>query len=117
MKYKIIKQSKKEIELEEMEEETIQQIPAKTIIWGEIADEKMEWEEAKKWCKEQGGRLPTRVELLQAFEAKVEGFKEGFYWSSTEFGSYDAWYVYFSNGYVNYGYKNYGNYVRCVRDK
>ena len=104
-----MKQSKKE--------ETIQQIPAKTLIWGETADKKMSWGEAKEWCEEQGGRLPTRVELLQAFEANVEGFETYDYWSSTENVSDFAWLVDFYNGYVNYGNKDYSDYVRCVRDK
>ena len=104
-----MKQSKKE--------ETIQQIPAKTIIWGEIADKKMSWGEAKKWCEEQGGRLPTRIELLEAFKTKIKGFKEGNYWSSTEDGSDYAWFVGFNGGYVGIVNKGIGYYVRCVRDK
>jgi len=109
MKYKTMKQSK--------EEETIQQIPAKTIIWGEIADKKMSWGEAKKWCEEQGGRLPTHIELLEAFKTKIKGFKSGNYWSSTEFDSVGAWDVDFDFGYVGNDNKNDDYYVRCVRDK
>ena len=105
------------MDLEEIKEGTTQQIPAKILVWGETADGTMDWEEAKKWCEEQGGRLPTRVELLQAFEAKVGGFKSDFYWSSTEYDSGNAWGVGFSNGYVNVDGKNGVYYVRCVRDK
>ena len=104
------------MDLEEIKE-TIQQIPAKTIIWGEIADKKMGWEEAKKWCKEQGGRLPTHIELLEAFKTKIKGFKEGCYWSSTEIDSGIAWDVYFDDGFVSIVNKGIGYYVRCVRDK
>ena len=41
-----------------------------------------------------------------------------YYWSSTEYasGTYDAWFVLFSSGYVSYDTKNNGNYVRCVRE-
>ena len=44
------------------------EIPGKTIYWGEEAPREMNWYEAKEWCEEQGGRLPTRLELLQAYE-------------------------------------------------
>ena len=37
------------------------------------------------------------------------------YWSSTEYSSYNAWYVYFSSGGVNGGYgKSYSFVVRPV---
>ena len=105
------------MDLEEIKEGTTQQIPAKTIIWGETADKKMGWEEAKKWCEEQGGRLPTRVELLQAVKEKVKGFKLGYYWSSTEVYSILAWDVDFDFGCVDIDVKDVDYYVRCVRDK
>jgi len=97
---------------------TIQYIPAKTLKWGETSDKKLTRDEAIKWCKEQGGRLPTRAELVQAYDDKVEGFKEGWYWSSTEdaddpdFG----WYVDFYDGYVSDGIDGFSYYVRCVYD-
>ena len=36
------------------------------------------------------------------------------YWSSTEYTSYSAWYVNFSNGNINYYYKTYTFTVRPV---
>lgn len=45
-------------------------------------------------------------------EARGEPMKDDLYWSSTEFNSYCAWYVYFSSGYTyNYG-KYYNSIVR-----
>ena len=103
--------------LEEIKEGTTQQIPAKILVWGETADGTMDWKEAKKWCEEQGGRLPTHIELLEAFKTKIKGFKSGNYWSSTEFDSVGAWFVGFFSGYVGIVNKGIGYYVRCVRDK
>lgn len=39
---------------------------------------------------------------------------DNFYWSSTEFNSYGAWYVNFNSGYVNNAYKFYSFRVRPV---
>ena len=96
---------------------TIQNIPAKTIEWGKTSEEPLTRKEAIKWCKEQGGRLPTRVELLQAYDDKVEGFEKGYYWSSTENAGYPdfGWGVDFYGGGVDVdGYGSY--YARCVYD-
>lgn len=43
-----------------------------------------------------------------------DGLKNEFYWSSGEYSNFYAWLVYLYNGNVNYGDKNYGNYVRLV---
>lgn len=90
----------------------------KTIRWGEIAEKEMDWEDAKKWCKEQGGRLPTRFELFCVYEDEEirKTFNTGNYWSSTPYGDY-VYYVRFSD--CNSGYGNTGNAysVRCVYDK
>jgi len=48
------------------------------------------------WCEEQGGRLPTLVELSQARE-EVDGFIASSYWSATEANANTAYNVYFSN--------------------
>ena len=97
--------------------ETKQEITAKTLIWGETSKEPMTWEEAKEWCEEQGGRLPTRLELQQAYEDKVEGFKENCYWSATENNRAFAYYVNFYNGNTYFFDKTFAPYVRCVRSK
>ena len=80
---------------------------------------KMTWEEAKKACASlgKGWRLPTRVELLLMYENKnvVGGFADSYYWSSTEFDNYGAWYQDFDYGnqYVNNKVITY--YVRAVK--
>jgi len=92
------------------------EIPGKTIYWGEEAPKEMNWYEAKEWCEEQGGRLPTRLELLQAYEDGIEGFSSGFYWSSSEDSSYTAWYQDFDYGDQDSDSKSDDYRVRCLRD-
>jgi len=91
-----------------------QEIIAKTIWWGKISEKPMSWEDAEIWCKEQGGRLPTRVELLQAFEDGVDGFKLDYYWSSTEYGTGGTWKQAFISGERGGTDKGSNAYVRCV---
>ncbi len=119
MKYKIIKQTKDTIELEEINEEwTLQEIPAKKIEWGKTANRRMTWEEAKNWCEEQGGRLPTIVELMEAYHGGIEGFEEDFYWSSSEVSSSFAYGLGFDDGDVySIGSRGGSGRVRCVRGK
>jgi len=93
-----------------------QTIPEKTIYWGETAEKEMTWEEAKDWCTEQGGRLPTKNELLQAHK-DVDGFLSSYYWSATEYGSTAAYGVNFSECATYYYSKTIASYVRCVFDK
>ena len=92
--------------------------PEKTIIWGATADKEMNWEEANKWCKEQGGRLPTRAELLQAFDDNIGDFTPVYHWSASTYVDSPsiAWYVSFYNGYVSSTTKSYLYRVRCVRE-
>lgn len=97
----------------------IQEIPAKKLVWGKVADRKMDWNEAVRWCKDQGGRLPTQIELLQAYEDKVEGFgQEVYYWSATTVSVYatSAWYVSMSVGSTYGYYKTNASNVRCIRE-
>lgn len=53
------------------------------VKWIAHSDTPMTHEEAVKWCEEQGGRLPTIHELLDAYLENEEGFKNDWYWSST----------------------------------
>ena len=94
---------------------TKQTIPEKTIYWGETSKKEMNWDEANDWCEEQGGRLPTRLELLQACE--VDGFIASNYWSATENGSTYACTVSFSLCTTFTSFKTNAHYVRCVFDK
>ena len=93
-----------------------QTIPEKIIYWGETAEKEMTWEEAKDWCTEQGGRLPTKNELLQAHK-DVDGFLSSYYWSATEYISTLAFSVNFSNCSSLLSFKTYALNVRCVFDK
>jgi hypothetical protein len=78
----------------------------------------MPWEQACEECKRLGGRLPARDKLINLYdnywnEARM---KNDWYWSSTEYNSNSAWYVYFHDGDVN-GYSKATSFsVRCVRD-
>lgn len=45
-------------------------------------------------------------------EAGGEPMQDDWYWSSTEYSSNGAWYVYFSNGYTSNNLKSNGNVVR-----
>jgi hypothetical protein len=95
----------------------IQEIPAKTLEWGEMADEEMTWEEAQKWCESQGDgwRLPTIDELYKAWYDKVPGFAADVYWSATEDSEAYASLVGFTSGSAGNFNKTNDYYVRCVR--
>jgi hypothetical protein len=92
-------------------------IASQNFEWGQISDKKMNQQEAEGWCKKQGGRLPTMIELLQAYKDKIPGFKSDRYWSSTTYAGYTdfAWFVGFYGGGPDYDYKTNAYYVRCVR--
>lgn len=97
---------------------TRQIIEEKTLEWGDVSSEKMSWEDAKKWCEEHGGRLPTSVELLQAYTDKVGGFtQELYFWSATTYTNYQniAICVDFGSGTVGANSKSSSYYVRCIR--
>ena len=68
--------------------------------------------------------LPARNELSAvhgalcsnlAIPCNFGGFSSAFYWSSSQDGSYDAWFVNFPSGNDNFFNKNFGRPVRCVR--
>ena len=66
-----------------------------------------------------GWRLPTKDELNILFlnKAKIGGFADDYYWSSTEFStSWSAWSQLFIDGIQYSSNKNFKNYVRAVRD-
>ena len=61
------------------------------------------WNSAAAYCRKQGGRLPTIDELLKAWEDKCTGGKtsdlcSGWYWSSKERSTAQAWGVSFVEG-------------------
>jgi len=90
------------------------------------------WQSAIEYCEaltlnnQSDWRLPNINELSSlvdnskyspSINSVFELTSSGYYWSATTNtnNSNDAWFVYFSKGLVSYNYKNYSNYVRCVR--
>ena len=92
-------------------------IKEQNLEWGARSEKGMTWDEARKWCEKQGKdwRMPTRRELLEAYEQETDGFTANFYWSSTELSSNSAWYQSFSSGIQNTLFKLSNYYVRCIR--
>lgn len=90
------------------------------------APETMTWDEAKEYAHKEGKRLPSQRELMLMFvhqeklnsaleEHEGKAWKRGWYWSSSEYSSNDAWEVNAKYGNVNTNYKGYSSkYVRCV---
>ena len=89
------------------------------------SEERLNFDEAQQFCQDTGGRCPTIDELTGIYlnkdkinaalsAANLPILKEYYYWSSTEYDSYDAWELGMSNGtrynYYKYSYK----YVRPV---
>ena len=58
------------------------------LEWKDTEPNKMNWERAKK-LENDGWRLPTRGELIDAYDNKIEGFKLERYWSSTFIPKWD----------------------------
>ena len=87
----------------------------------EIADKSTEqlltWREAVKYVEllGEGWRLPTLAELKQIHESDND-FAEKQYWSSNEFGTYDAEQLDFKYGWTCLLGKNFKGYVRAVKD-
>ena len=89
------------------------------------ASKTMTWDEAKEYAHKEGKRLPSQRELMLMFVhqeklnsalKKHEGkaWKRGWYWSSSEYALYDAWFVYAGRGNVGWHDKGGNLYVRCV---
>lgn len=89
-------------------------------------EKRMNWYNAMEYTKNIDERLPTQRECMLAFihkdklnkAIKANGgdvWYNEWYWSSSEYPSYGAWYVNAYNGGVDWGYKSYNLYsVRCV---
>ena len=81
---------------------------------------KMNWDEAMKACADlgDGWRLPTRLELLLIHnnQDELDSFALSYYWSSMEFGNFNAWKQDFNDGNQNSGNKGNTSYVRAIRD-
>ena len=90
------------------------------LKWSEPLGE-MSWYEATKKCEEMGGRLPTRLELLNLVDNHSEEIEDwnkyNSLWSATTLSNYTqtAWYTNLNYGYTNTSAKTASYDSRCVR--
>ena len=87
------------------------------LEWKDPESNEMSWNEAKALEKD-GWRLPTRAELADAFDNKVEGFESDYNWSSSTYAQdvKSAWTVDLGGGGVNLYSKKNDFYVRLCRE-
>ena len=89
------------------------------------SEERLNFDEAQQFCLAEGGRCPTIDELTGIFlnkekinaalkAANLPALKESWYWSSTEYSSNIAWYLWMGDGCRGIGNKGYNYYVRPV---
>ena len=89
------------------------------------SEERLNFDEAQQFCQFAGGRCPTIDELTGIFlnkdkinaalkAANLPALKESWYWSSTEYDNYTAWYLWMDDGGRGSGNKNPNLYVRPV---
>lgn len=80
----------------------------------------MTWYEASEYVKSlpNGWRLPTRGELVSAYDNETKSFGTGCYWSCSVYKLHSnyVWSVDFKYGHVTRNSKGSANYVRCVKD-
>ena len=101
----------------------------KAFYFDQCPKEEMNWDDAMKYAKKLGRKLPTKKELVLCWFFKDEinaiaeaaghpDFLSGYIWSSTEYNTLSAWYVGFGSGLVDgYNTKYYATYVvRPVAD-
>ena len=103
--------------IDQEETQNIKWVKIGDLEWSECLGE-MNWNNAMAKCKELGGRLPKRfelVELCDEFKEEIKDFQAGYYWSSTEYSATDARLVSFSSGSSTNHNKTHSGYVRCVR--
>ena len=73
------------------------------IEWQQNPPKKpMTWHESMEYAESLGNgwRLPTRAELIDAYDNKIEDFDFSYYWSSSTYaqGTSNAWLVNFNYG-------------------
>lgn len=77
------------------------------------------WQQAMDYCDTtlgEGWRLPTYIELVNAYLTGVTGFSSGTYWSSTDYSTTNAYYVDMGDGYAYDDLKISANdLARCTR--
>lgn len=100
----------------------------KIAIMSVESEERLNFDKAQQFCQSAGGRCPTIDELTGIYlnkdkintalkAANLPELKEGCFWSSTEFSSGIAWYLWMDDG-SRYSSGKYTNtkYVRPVFD-
>ncbi|MBN6211467.1 DUF1566 domain-containing protein [Ralstonia pickettii] len=77
----------------------------------------LNWDDAKKWAKDQGGELPSRREQSLLYANLKEEFQGTWYWSSEahERESGWAWYQVFNGGYQDITRQGHELRARAVR--
>ena len=91
--------------------------PFEHIILLPGKSEEVEWEEAKTFAAEQGGRLPNRQEGALLYANLKEDFDADWYWLADEHSSDFAWIQYFYYGGQDYGVKGDSSLARAVRSE
>jgi hypothetical protein len=91
------------------------------LEWKYSQTQTMSWSDALKLeesLKSQSWRLPTRGELIDAYDSKIEGFQKDYYWTSSNYDTdtNSAWNVYLDDGNSYYTDKSKNLYVRLCRD-
>lgn len=92
------------------------------VVYLALRDEQepMNWYDAVKVgipSKEEWMAIAENFDAVNKALIKAGGepLKKNWYWSSSEYSSYYAWYAYLDNSFLNYGIiKNYAGYVRPV---
>ena len=91
------------------------------LEWSEPLGE-LDWYEATKKCEEMGGRLPTRLELIDLVDNHAEEIKDwdksAWLWSATtqSYGTPYPWRTDLHYGYTNPNAKTSTYDSRCIRD-
>ncbi len=89
------------------------------------SEERLNFDEAQQFCQDTGGRCPTIDELTGIYlnkdkinaalsAANLPILKEYYYWSSTEYSSNYAWFLWMDDGSRYTGSKYNSKYVRPV---
>ena len=90
------------------------------LEWSEPLGE-MNWHDAKKKCEEMGGRLPTRIELLDLVDNHSDEIEDWdtdvYFWSATTLSieTHYAWNTNLGYGYTYYNRKTSTYDSRCIR--
>lgn len=97
------------------------------VIMPVESEERLNFDKAQQFCQAEGGRCPTIDELTGIYlnkekinaalkAANLPELKESWYWSSTEYSTVPAWYLWMDDGGRDYSNKNFNVYVRPVFD-